>query len=360
MLRMQDLVILFGGNCSERRVSVASAQHLAALLPSARLWFWAPDGSLFDVEPARLAGFTRPFETDFAPGKPAAHPTLEAALDHATPAQTFVLALHGGAGEDGTVQAWLEARRLYFTGSSAAASRRAFDKTLARACVQARGIRVAEAQVVSGARYDEARAAIVALRDRFGRAVVKPVADGSSAGLCFVDDAASLDAALAQLREAPAIAHLAEAFIDGTELTVGVIDDEEGPRALPCSEVRVDRGRAFDYEGKYLGKGTKEITPAEVPASVHAAAGAVALAAHEATGCRGYSRTDIIQTADGPVFLEINNLPGLTRASFIPQQLAAAGISMQDFLSRQLLLARTRYMQAEDVEVPRRARAAGV
>jgi D-alanine-D-alanine ligase len=77
---------------------------------------------------------------------------------------------------------------------------------------------------------------------------------------------------------------------------------------------------------------------------VHAAAGKLAVTAHQATGCRGYSRTDIIVGQDGPVFLEINNLPGLTRASFIPQQLAAAGISMKDFLARQLALARSRYI----------------
>jgi D-alanine-D-alanine ligase len=130
--------------------------------------------------------------------------------------------------------------------------------------------------------------------------------------------------------------------VTGTELTVGVVDDRSGTRALPASEVRVEAGRAFDYEGKYLGKGTREITPAEVAAEVSQAAQRVALAVHRALGCEGYSRTDVICGANGAVFLEINTLPGLTRMSFIPQQLAAEGTAMRAFLEEQIALARRR------------------
>src|SRR5207249_5346398 len=119
--------------------------------------------------------------------------------------------------------------------------------------------------------------------------------------------------------------YLAEEFISGTELTVAVVDGPGGARALPTSEVRLEQGRAFDYEGKYLGKGTREITPAEVPEEVSRGAQQVALQAHAALGCEGYSRTDIIISAKGPVFLELNTLPGLTRMSFIPQQCQAEG-----------------------------------
>jgi len=103
--------------------------------------------------------------------------------------------------------------------------------------------------------------------------------------------------------------------------------------------VVLEAGRTFDFDGKYLGKGVREITPADVSESIARAAQAVALAAHEAVGCRGYSRTDVIMGKDGPVFLEINTLPGLTRASFIPQQLEAAGIDLRDFLERQIEIA---------------------
>ena len=116
----------------------------------------------------------------------------------------------------------------------------------------------------------------------------------------------------------------------------------------------MDEGRTFDYEGKYLGKGALELTPAPVSDDVASAAQSVALTAHEALGCYGYSRTDVIipdrpdrpDPRDGddrdPVFLELNTLPGLTAASFIPQQLEAAGIAMDAFLARQIELARSR------------------
>jgi D-alanine-D-alanine ligase len=148
-----------------------------------------------------------------------------------------------------------------------------------------------------------------------------------------------LDAAIVHVSAHPEIRHLAEAFVEGRELTVGVIEEAGGLRALPCSEVVLEAGRTFDFDGKYLGKGVCEITPADVPEETARSAQSVAIAAHEAVGCRGYSRTDIIMGKEGPVFLEINTLPGLTRASFIPQQLQAAGIDLRDFLEGQIEIA---------------------
>jgi D-alanine-D-alanine ligase len=189
--------------------------------------------------------------------------------------------------------------------------------------------------------------------------VAKPVAGGSSVGLQLIGNVAEAQRAAAAIAAAGE-EYLAEAFVSGTELTVGVVDDERGTRALPASEVRVEQGRAFDYDGKYLGRGTREITPAEVPAAVSTAAQRVAVAVHQALGCEGYSRTDVICTPTGPVFLEINTLPGLTRMSFVPQQLAAEHTSMSDFLEGQIALARRRrdrkpppqtvIAEAEDVE----------
>jgi D-alanine-D-alanine ligase len=107
--------------------------------------------------------------------------------------------------------------------------------------------------------------------------------------------------------------------------------------------VRTVPGGAFDYAGKYLGRGTEELTPAPITETERSQAQALGLLAHTTVGCRGYSRTDMILTAQGPVFLEVNTLPGLTKASFIPQQLAAAGKDLRQFLDQQLTLARSRY-----------------
>jgi D-alanine-D-alanine ligase len=112
---------------------------------------------------------------------------------------------------------------------------------------------------------------------------------------------------------------------------------------LPPSEVILDRDAHFDYQGKYLGVGNREVTPAEVTVYEASAAQALSLLAHSALGCFGYTRTDMILTQKGLYYLETNTLPGMTKASFIPQQLRAAGISLESFVRGQVALARLRY-----------------
>jgi len=337
-----DVIVLFGGASSERRVSVASAQHIASLLPGARCWFESASGPVYSVGEAALAAFERPFETDFTPAGAPKFESVQAALDAArSDRPVFLLAYHGTFGEDGEVQKLLEARGLAFTGSGSDASAKAFNKSWAKRLAAEHGVHCAEAVELPQGDASGVSAALTGLLARAGRAVAKPVAGGSSVGLYHLQRAEDV------ARAAPLIAqssepYLAEAFIEGTEVTVGVVDTSRGPRALPVTEVRIDPGRAFDYEGKYLGKGTLEITPAELPAATLAAAQALALTVHTALGCYGYSRTDVICAAKGPVFLEINTLPGMTRRSFIPQQLAAEGTTVREFLEGQIALARAR------------------
>lgn len=339
-----DVVILFGGASDERRVSVASAQNVASVLGEAQVWFQAPEGSVTPCPRDVLAAHQNAYTTDFRVPGAARWPTLEAALDSAeAKGKTFFLGFHGGAGEDGTVQRALEQRGLAFTGSGSAASAAGFDKERAKALAAKAGVRTVESRELSG---DEAavRGALEALLARHGRIVAKPIRGGSSVGLYHVKGAEDVARAARDIAaQPPEVAFLAEAFVQGTELTVGVVDSLDGrTRALPCSEVRLDPGRAFDFEGKYLAKGTVEITPAEVPPDVFAAAQALAITAHRALGCEGYTRTDIIVGAQGPVYLETNTLPGMTKASFIPQQLAAEGTPVRQFLEEQLALARAR------------------
>jgi D-alanine-D-alanine ligase len=139
------------------------------------------------------------------------------------------------------------------------------------------------------------------------------------------------------------IPYIIEQFIKGRELTVGVADRGDGkPFALPVVEIEVDPGREFDYLGKYLGKGTREICPAKIPDDVATAAQQMAVAAHTALGCEGYSRTDIMAASEGPYYLETNTLPGMTTSSLVPQELRAAGIEVRDFLEWQMDIARKR------------------
>ncbi len=168
---------------------------------------------------------------------------------------------------------------------------------------------------------------------RHEKIVLKPLAGGSSRGLFFVER----DGDLPEVLPVP---YIVEQFVAGRELTVGVVDMGDGAFALPVIEIEVDPGRAFDYLGKYLGSGTREVCPARIPEAMRDAAQACGLAAHLALGCRGYSRTDLIAVADDEIyFLELNTLPGLTAASLVPQQLRAAGIDFRDFLERQVELA---------------------
>jgi D-alanine-D-alanine ligase len=337
-----DVVILFGGSSSERRVSVASAQNVSELMPEAALWFWAPSGAVHRITPDELAAHQNSFTSDFTPRSGASYPSLADALESPDArGRAFLLALHGGDGENGTVQRALEARHLAFTGSGSAASARAFDKAQTKALAAAKGVAVADARVLLPMDVKATRAALTELLETHPRWVLKPLADGSSHGLVHLTSKAQVEEA-AQALAALKLTYLAEVFLAGRELTVGVVDEATGPRALPVSEVRFAPEATFDYAGKYLGRGTVEVTPAELTAAERAAAEKVAVTTHTAVGCEGYSRTDMILTETGPVLLEINTLPGLTKKSFIPQQLAAEGTDLRTFLEAQLELGRRR------------------
>jgi D-alanine-D-alanine ligase len=325
-------IVLFGGPSDERHVSVASAQNVVRTLGRPLAWFWTPEGAVHDVALPDLLAHERPFEVDFVPSRPASWPTLEQALD-TLPVDdpVFFLALHGGPGEDGTVQAMMEKRRIAFTGSDSAASAIAFDKGRAKEAV-AKTVRTAESHIARSGR-DVAEIAREMLT-RHEKIVLKPLAGGSSRGLFFVER----DGDLPEVLPVP---YIVEQFLRGRELTVGVADMGAGPFSLPVIEIEVDPNREFDYAGKYLGVGTREICPAQIPDAMRDEAQAVALAAHVAIGCRGYSRTDMIAVADDEVyFLELNTLPGLTKASLVPQQLHTAGIEFRLFLETQVELAR--------------------
>jgi D-alanine-D-alanine ligase len=329
-------IVLFGGRSDERHVSVASAQNVVRTLGSPLAWFWAANGAVHDVNRDELLAHENPFTNDFEPSRPAIWPDLEMALD-TLPVEdpVFLLALHGGEGEDGGVQRMMEKRAIPFTGSGSAASAAAFDKGRANEIVKDR-VRIAESRVVKDAGAIDG--SIAAMLERYERLVLKPVAGGSSRGLFFVDRATDLDPVMEAIR-ALNVPYMVEQFISGRELTVGIVDSDHGPVALPVIEIETDPGFSFDYEGKYLGKGTREICPAKIPDAIRDEAQAMAMAAHAALGCEGYSRSDLIIGEDGVCFLELNTLPGLTTSSLVPQELREAGIEFRDFLESQVSLA---------------------
>ena len=339
------VIVLFGGSSDERHVSVATAQNVARTLDAPLTWFWASNGAIYDVAAEQLLAHQRPFEADFEPKRPAIWPDLEQALD-TLPVEdpVFFLALHGGAGEDGTVQQMMEQRGIAFTGSGSRASAAAFDKGRAKELVRDR-VKVAQSRTVEVSDPDTIRSSVHAMLERHPRIVLKPLAAGSSRGLFFLNRGDDIEDVVRQVVQLK-MAYLIEQFIKGRELTVGVIERDGKLFALPVIEIEVDPGREFDYQGKYLGSGTREICPARISDEMTRAAQQTALDAHAALGCQGYSRTDIMAADDGMYFLELNSLPGLTTSSLVPQELHTAGLDFREFLEAQIEIARRQRAEA--------------
>jgi D-alanine-D-alanine ligase len=323
------ITILFGGTNKERLVSVASAQALHQALPEADLWFWDVDDTVHEASSEVLLGHSRPFEDPFKAGTPSLG-RIEPALDKArTEDRLLVLGLHGGRAENGELQAMCEMRGLPFTGSGSAASNLAFDKVAAK-----RFAAIAGVQAPVGVALEDLETALA----EYGKLIAKPARDGSSYGLIFVNSSQDLVA----VRNAARIEeYVVEPFIAGAEATCGVLEQPDGALlALPPVEIiPAEGGFGFDYRAKYLAKSTQEICPARFPSELNAVIMDQALRAHRALSCGGYSRSDFIVSKQGPIFLETNTLPGLTKASLYPKALKAQGIEFADFLQDQIALA---------------------
>ena len=235
------------------------------------------------------------------------------------------IALHGAYGEDGTVQALLEELRLPYTGSPPEACHYGMNKASSRHKWVAAGLPSPRWKEV-----DLFNAAAVAAEIRYPL-VVKPASEGSSLGMSIVDAPAQLQAAI-ETAAALGAGLMLEEYLSGPELTVGILDD----RALPVIQI-VPKRRFYDYIAKYTPGQTEYLVPAPIPPETARTAQELAVRAHEALGCRSFSRVDMILTKErGPVLLELNTIPGMTETSLLPKAAAAAGIPFNE-LCRQML-----------------------
>lgn len=239
-----------------------------------------------------------------------------------------VLALHGAAGEDGTVQSVLDLLGLPFSGSRALASALAWNKPIAQGVYAAAGAQVPDRIILSQLAFRELGASAVV--DRVAATlglplVVKPSTGGSSLGLTVVTAAADLPAAIvAALSYAEAA--LIERFVAGTEVAVTVLDG----RALPAVEV-TPKGDRYDFAARYTAGMTDFHVPARLSEVAAAACETAALAAGTAAGARHLFRADmIVDETDTPWLLEIDTCPGMTETSLAPMAAEAAGIPFPD------------------------------
>lgn len=241
------------------------------------------------------------------------------------------IVLHGRHGEDGTMQGALELLGIPYTGSGVLASALAMDKWRTKLVWQAAGIPIPRYELVT------AGSDFAAVAARLGLPImVKPANEGSSIGMSKVKRAADLDEACTLAANYDPIV-IAEQFIDGPELTGGVLGD----RALPL--IRLETPREFyDYEAKYVADDTRYIVPCGLPPEHEAAIQREVLRAFHTLGCHGWGRVDLmLDRAGKPFFLEVNTAPGMTDHSLVPMAARHAGLSFEDLCVRILELAQS-------------------
>jgi D-alanine-D-alanine ligase len=232
-----------------------------------------------------------------------------------TPAPDVVFnALHGRFGEDGTIQGVLDYLGIAYTHSGVRASALAMDKAAAKAVFAAAGLPVAPHRIIDLAELADHDPLPLPY-------VVKPVNEGSSVGVYIVKPGDNSRAKIVEeWHYGPAMAEL---YVAGRELTVGVLEDH----ALAVTEI-LPTEKFYDYQAKYAQGGSRHVVPAQLPEEITLRAKEIALAAHRALGCRGASRADLrYDEASGRlVLLEVNTQPGMTPTSLLPEQAAYAGM----------------------------------
>jgi len=297
MIQRLNIVVMMGGPSAEREVSLRSGAGVVKALRSL-------GHTVFEIDP-KTPDWVLPPETDVVCLAP----------------------LHGTYGEDGTVQRQLEKLGVPYTGCDAESSRVAFDKVLTKQRCLAAQVPTAKFLVVNSEKTSWPQGWQPPL-------VVKPVRQGSSVGLQFVERVEDWPNALAEALKFDSEV-LVEEKIVGRETTVGILDG----KALPVVEVRPKVGN-LDYKNKYTAGATEYFCPADFDAATTKRIQDAALGAVQAIGGRDYARVDVMVRANGsPVVLEVNTQPGMTETSLLPKAAAVVGIGYAELCQRMINLA---------------------
>jgi len=289
------VAVLLGGRSAEREISLKSGGMVIAALRKKGI-----DAHSFDPRDAGLEQLiAQKFDRVF-------------------------IALHGRFGEDGTVQGALEYLGIPYTGSGVMASALAMDKWRTKLMWQAAGVPTPPYELLTR------QSDFTAVAARLGLPLmVKPAREGSSIGMSKVTSVEKLAPAFELAARYDEVI-LAERFIEGTELTAGILGDE----ALPL--IRLETPRVFyDYEAKYFADDTRYLCPCGLPPAQEARVQALALKAFRLIGCSGWGRVDVMLDSSGdPYLLEVNTIPGMTDHSLVPMAARARGIAFEDLVVR--------------------------
>jgi D-alanine-D-alanine ligase len=322
------IAVLFGGTSEERDVSIASAAQIIPGLRQLGHEVFAVDtatGRLAPADERRLlvaAVAPEPPSDAMIANVRGRAITLSPAAFDIRDIDVVFLALHGGAGEDGRIQAMLDLAGIAYTGSNHIASAAAMDKDTSK--------RLFRSVEVPTPDWLMAPAELEAIQNSVGwPLVVKPNKQGSTVGLSVVREPAHLQSAIERARAYDTEVML-ERFIPGREFTVGILDGV----ALPVGEIFAP-GEVFDYQSKYQRAGAREVFPAEIPTAESEQLQDYARRAHSVLKLGNYSRVDFRLDSRGSFWcLEANSLPGMTATSLLPQAAKAAGISFPELLDR--------------------------
>jgi D-alanine-D-alanine ligase len=240
------------------------------------------------------------------------------------------IALHGGWGEDGSLQGMLNIMEIPFTGSGVLASALAMNKEVSKTIFMSSGIKVAPFFVIDG-RYDAIRDELYERRGYEIPLFIKPVSEGSSVGVTFVKEKSGFERAV---REALSYGDrvIVEKYIKGKEVQIGILNDKTlgGVEVRPSAEF-------YDYKSKYKG-GTEYILPPEISEATYTKAQEMALQAHISLGCAGATRVDLIIDGSRDIYvLEVNTIPGMTETSLLPKIAGMAGLEFKELIRAMLI-----------------------
>jgi D-alanine-D-alanine ligase len=337
------VALLMGGRSAEREISLRTGRGIAQALRNL-----GHEVKALDAANGRLLPAGDEERSGLAAGEverlPVSSTSAVANAEAIRDAEVVMIALHGGAGEDGTVQALLELAGKPYTGSGVLASALAMNKAMSKRIFEHEGIPT-PAWVVLRAGDVATTVDMTALGGY--PIVVKPVSEGSTVGLTIVTEAGDLPGAIRLASEyGPEV--LIEQYIPGRELTVAVLGDEP----LPIVEIRPQGGH-YDFESKYTAGRSEYFCPADLPEPLAARIRDLGVRAAQALDCRGCSRVDFrLSPRQEPYCLEVNTIPGMTPTSLVPMAAKARGISYDELVGRMLDLALSEWRRRRTGRVP--------